>query len=198
MIKKIASATAVILIFAATASADTWHFDKPHSSVSFTVRHMVVAKVNGDFKDFDGTVEFDGQNVESGSVNVTIQVASIETENEKRDNHLKSADFFDVEKYPLMTFRSGKIVKGEGPDFKMTGDLTIRDVTKEVTLDGEFNGTIVDPWGNTRAGFSATGEIDRQDFGVKWNKPLENGGFLVSDRVTIKIEAELVKEKESD
>ena len=193
MFKRVFAIFGAVLILAVSSRADTWHFDKPHSSVNFTVRHMVIAKVNGDFKDFEGTVNFDGKNVESGSVDVTIQVASIETENERRDNHLRSADFFDVEKYPLMTFKSKKIEKDEGSDYKMTGDLTIRDVTREVTLDVEFNGTIVDPWGATRAGFSATGEIDRQDFGVKWNKPLENGGFLVSDMVEIRIEAELVK-----
>jgi len=193
MFKRVFSIFGAVLILAISSRADTWHFDKPHSSVSFTVRHMVIAKVNGDFKDFEGTIDFDGKNVESGSVDVTIQVASIETENEKRDNHLRSADFFDVEKYPLMTFKSKSIAKDEDSDYKMTGDLTIRDVTKEVTLDVEFNGTIVDPWGATRAGFSATGEINRQDFGVKWNKPLESGGFLVSDMVEIRIEAELVK-----
>jgi len=193
MFKRVLAITGAVLILAGSASADTWHFDKPHSSAGFTVRHMVIAKVNGEFKDFEGTINFDGKDVESGSVDVTIQVASIDTENEKRDNHLRSADFFDVEKYPLMTFKSKKIEKDEDSNYKMTGDLTIRDVTKEVTLEVEFNGTIVDPWGATRAGFSAAGEIDRQDFGVKWNKPLESGGFLVSDLVNIKIEAELVK-----
>jgi polyisoprenoid-binding protein YceI len=193
MFKRVFSVIGAVLILAVAASADTWKFDMPHSSVGFTVRHLVIAKVNGEFKDFDGAISFDGENVESGSADVAIQMASVDTENEKRDEHLRSPDFFDAEKFPAMTFKSKKIVKGEDSNYKMTGDLTIRDVTKEVTLDVEFNGSIVDPWGGTRAGFSATGAIDRQDFGVKWNKPLETGGFLVSDQVIIKIEAELVK-----
>lgn len=193
MFKSIFSVIAAVLILAVSASADSWKFDMPHSSVGFTVRHLVIAKVNGAFKDFDGAINFEGENFESGSANIAIQVASIDTENEKRDDHLRSPDFFDVEKFPVMTFNSRKIVKGEGSDFKMIGDLTIRDVTKEVTLVAEFNGAIKDPWGGTRAAFSVSGEINRQDFGVKWNKPLETGGFLVGDQVKINIEAELVK-----
>jgi polyisoprenoid-binding protein YceI len=191
--KKAISLLGAVLLLAATSSADNWKIDKPHTSVGFTVSHLVVTKVNGNFDDFDGMINFDGENVENGSVNVTIQMASIDTDNEQRDNHLKSADFFDVEKFPVMTFKSKKIVDEEGKNFKIIGDLTIRDVTKEVTLDAVFNGTIKDPWGGTRAGFSATGKINRQDFGVKWNQALETGGLLVGDEVTINIETELIK-----
>ncbi len=191
--KKVILLSGAVLLLAATASADTWNFDIPHSSVGFTVTHLVIAKVHGKFNDFGGTIEFDGKNVEGGSIDVAIQMASIDTDNEKRDNHLKSPDFFDVEKFPVMTFKSRKIVDEEGNNFKIIGDLTIRDVTKEVTLNAEHHGTVKDPWGGTRAAFSATGKINRQDFGVKWNKALETGGYLVSDEVTIIIEAELVK-----
>lgn len=182
-----------VLLLAATVSADTWNFDIPHSSVGFTVTHLVIAKVHGKFNDFGGTIEFDGKNVESGSIDVAIQMASIDTDNEKRDNHLKSPDFFDVDNFPVMTFKSRKIVDEEGNNFKIIGDLTIRDVTKEVTLNAEHHGTVKDPWGGTRAAFSATGKINRQDFGVKWNRALETGGYLVSDEVTIIIEAEMIK-----
>jgi polyisoprenoid-binding protein YceI len=193
MFKRVFSVVGAVLILATSASAATWRFDIPHSSVGFTVRHLVIAKVHGEFADFEGTINFEGEDFESGTAEITIQMASIDTDNEKRDEHLKSPDFFDVENFPAMTFKSKKIVKGEGSDLKMIGDLTIRDVTKEVTLDVEYHGTVKDPWGGTRAAFSATGEINRQDFGVKWNKPLETGGFLVGDEVTINIEAELVK-----
>jgi len=193
MMKRTIALIGAVLALAATASADVWNFDKPHTSVGFTVRHLVITKIHGQFKDFDGKIEFDGKNVETGSVDVTIQMGSIDTENQKRDDHLKSPDFFDVEKFPVMTFKSRKIVKGEGSNFKIIGDLTIRDVAKEVALDAEFNGAIKDPWGGKRAGFSAIGKINRQDFGIKWNKALETGGFLVSDEVTINIETELVK-----
>jgi len=193
MMKRTIALIGAVLALAATASADVWNFDKPHTSVGFTVRHLVITKIHGQFKDFDGKIEFDGKNVETGSVDVTVQMGSIDTENQKRDDHLKSPDFFDVEKFPVMTFKSRKIVKGEGSNFKIIGDLTIRDVAKEVALDAEFNGAIKDPWGGKRAGFSAIGKINRQDFGIKWNKALETGGFLVSDEVTINIETELVK-----
>ncbi|UCE66595.1 MAG: polyisoprenoid-binding protein [Candidatus Zixiibacteriota bacterium] len=193
MLKRVFVLFSAVFTLSASTWADVWNIDKPHTSVGFTVRHMVVTKVHGQFKDFDGEIEFDGKNVETGLANITIRMASIDTENQKRDDHLKSADFFDVEKFPMMSFKSKKMIKGEGDNFKITGDLTIKDVTKEVTLDAVFNGTIKDPWGGTRAGFSATGKINRQDFGVKWNQALETGGFLVGDEVTINIETELIK-----
>ncbi len=193
MLKRVFILLGAVFMLTASTWADVWNFDKPHTSVGFTVRHLVVTKVHGQFKDFNGEIEFNGKNVETGSIDVTIQMTSIDTENQKRDDHLKSADFFDVEKFPVMSFKSGKIVRGEGDNFKIIGDLTIRDITKEVTLDAVFNGTIKDPWGGTRAGFSATGKINRQDFGVKWNQALETGGFLVGDEVTINIETELIK-----
>ncbi len=182
-----------VLILAATSNADNWSVDVAHSSIGFSVRHMVVAKTTGKFNDFEGTVQFDGKNIEKGSASIAAQVASIDTDDQKRDDHLRSADFFDVEKYPSMSFKSKKVVKGEGNEFQLVGDLTIKDVTKEVTFDCEFHGLVTDPMGNTRAGFSAETSIDRQDFNVKWNKTLDAGGLVVGNEVTVNLEIELVK-----
>lgn len=193
MFRKVLTVSLGISLIAAAVSADTWKMDKPHTSIGFTVSHLVIAKVRGTFEDFDGVIQFDGKNVENGSVDITIQMASVDTENEKRDNHLKSPDFFDVESYPVMTFKSKKVVKGKGSDFQIIGDLTLRGVTKEVILDAVLNGIINDPMIGNRAGFSATGVINRQDFGVKWNRALESGDFLVGDQVAISIETELVR-----
>jgi polyisoprenoid-binding protein YceI len=155
---------------------------------------MVVSRVKGSFNDFTGTINFDGQNWKDASVTITARAASIDTDNEKRDNHLRSDDFLNAEKYPELTFVSKEVTKGEGNRFTITGDLTIRDVTREVTFDCEFFGTTQDPWGNTRAGFAAQTTIDRQEFGVSWNNTLDAGGLVVSDEVEIMLEIEAVKE----
>jgi polyisoprenoid-binding protein YceI len=126
---------------------------------------------------------------------LTVQIASIDTDNENRDKHLRSPDFFDAAKFPTMTFKTSKVVKGEGNKFQLVGDLTIKDVTKQVTFDCEFHGTVVDPQGGTRAGFSAEATINRQDFNIKWSNVLETGGLVVSDDVTIDLEIEAVKAK---
>lgn len=193
MLKRITIYTFAIIVLGATARADTWDLDKVHSSIGFSVRHLAISKVLGEFREYEGQAEFDPENLEKGSVDISIKTASIDTENQKRDDHLRNADFFDVEKFPEITFKSRKIIKGEGSNLKIVGDLTIKDVTKEVILDGEFNGSVKDPWGGTRAGFSLTAEINRQDFGMTWNKALETGGFVVSDEVKIIIEMELLK-----
>lgn len=169
-----------------------WSIDIPHSSIGFVVKHMVIAKVRGNFNDFNGIIHFDENNLTAGSAEFTVQMASIDTDNEKRNDHLKSADFFDVEKYPMMTFKS-KSVSGNNENFQIVGDLTIKDVTKEVTFDCEYFGSIADPWGNTKSAFSATATINRQDFNVTWNKVIEAGGVVVSDEVKIEIELELAK-----
>jgi polyisoprenoid-binding protein YceI len=195
MIKRFSLTIMLVAILAFGANAETWNLDAVHSSVGFTVKHMVVSKVNGSFAKFDGTVEFDGTNLEQGSVNVTIDVSSVNTNNEKRDNHLKTSDFLDVENYPEMSFKSKSVTAGEDGEFQIVGDLTLRGVTKEVTLEAEFNGTVQDPWGGTRAGFSAHTTIDRQDFGVSFNSALETGGLVVSNDVKINLEIELVKAK---
>lgn len=193
MRKGIVTAASLLLVLASLARAEKWEIDVAHSSVGFSVRHMVVTKTHGKFNDFNGYIDFDGKNVEKGSVEITAQIASIDTDNKKRDDHLRSPDFFDAEKFRTMIFKSKKVIKGKGSEFKLEGDLTIKDVTKEVTFDCEFNGVINDPMGNTRAGFSATAKINRQDFNVKWSKSLDAGGLVVGDEVKINLEIEAVK-----
>lgn len=184
------SALLLLLLPAFTLGAE-WEIDKAHSSVGFNVRHLVIAKVNGQFSDFTGSFVFDTDSLEAGMVEMTVMVASVDTDDEKRDEHLRSPDFFDAATFPEMTFKSKKVHDVSGDSFKITGDLTIRDVTREITFGCTFNGVVKDPWGNTKAGFSATAKINRQDFNVKWNKALDTGGVLVGDEVTINLELEL-------
>lgn len=170
----------------------TWNMDPAHSSVAFVVRHMVFTKVRGTFQTWSGTLTLDDENLANSKVQVEIDVGSIDTREEKRDAHLRSADFFEVEKFPKMTFAS-KRVEGGPSTFQVVGDLTLHGVTKEVTLEVEREGLGKDPWGNERAGFSAKGQINRGDFGLKWNQALETGGVLVSEKVEIQIEISAVK-----
>ena len=193
MFKYLFSFLALVLMLSVSAGAAEWNIDAPHSSVGFSVRHLVVSKTTGHFTAFSGTVSFDGQNVAGGSAEWTIQVASVDTDDQKRDDHLRGADFFDAEKFPAMTFKSTKVIPGEDGSFQLVGDLTIKGMIREVTFDCEFNGVISDPWGGTRAGFSAGAKIDRQDFGMTWNKALDTGGVVVGNTVNIMIEVELVK-----
>ncbi len=193
MYKKTLTAVVLMLVLAVSVPAATWKLDKAHSSIGFSVRHMVISKTTGTFGEFDGAIEFDGKNVMTGSVEVTAQMASVDTDDTKRDDHLRSPDFFDVEKYPTMTFKSTK-VKSTGKDsFELTGMLTIKGISREVTFDCEFNGTMSDPMGNTRAGFSAETEIDRQDFNVSFSKVLDGGGLVVGDMVKLMLELEVIK-----
>ena len=185
-------AGALVVSAVASANAAEWDLDKAHSSAEFKVSHMVVSNVVGKFTDMDATLQFDGKDLATGSVEATVQIASINTANERRDGHLKSADFFDAEQYPTMTFKSTKVIPGEGNEFQLVGDLTMRGVTKPVTFDCEFNGT-VDAMGTTKAGFSATTKVNRQDFGVNWNKTLDNGGLVAGDQVKITLELEFNK-----
>jgi polyisoprenoid-binding protein YceI len=171
-------------------AAGTYAIDKAHTTIGFVARHLVVTKVRGQFNEFEGTVVV-GDTPASSSVNVTIDVASIDTREPQRDAHLKSADFFEHEAHPQITFVSTGIA-ADGGDWKVTGDLTIRGVTKPVTLDVEFNGATPDPWGGTRLGFSAEAEINRNDYGVSFNAALETGGLVVGDKVKLEIEAELI------
>jgi polyisoprenoid-binding protein YceI len=173
-------------------AAGTWQLDKSHSSVEFLVRHLMVSKVRGSFEDFDGTIVI-GETPEQSSVEATISLASVNTGDAKRDEHLRSGEFFDVEKNPSMTFKS-RAVRPDGDTYKVDGDLTILGVTKPVTLDVEFNGLGQDPWGGTRAGFSATAEISRKDFGLEWNVALESGVVLVGDKVKIELEIQAVQQ----
>lgn len=169
-----------------------WNVDSANSSVSFTVRHMMFTKVRGRFHKWSASLAVDEQNLAASKVQVEIDVASIDTGEEKRDAHLRNPDFFNVEKFPKMTFTS-KTVHGKPERFQVVGDLTISGVTKEVTLDVTREGSGKDPWGNERVGFSGSTVINRTDFGLKWNQALETGGLLVGEKVEIDIEISAVK-----
>ena len=168
--------------------AGTWQVDPAHSAVTFTARHMMVAKVRGSFKEFTADIVIADDPLQS-RVDATVQMASVDTGDSSRDEHLRTNDFFAIEQHPTMTFRSTGL-EGSGDEYKLHGDLTIRGVTKPVAFDLEVGGVGKDPWGNTKAGFTATGSISRKDFGVEWNAPLETGGVLVGDKVTIEIDVE--------
>jgi polyisoprenoid-binding protein YceI len=170
--------------------AGTWAIDPMHSEVGFSVRHLMVSKVRGKFNKFSGQI-VTGEDLPSSSVTAEIELASIETGAEPRDAHLRSPDFFDIENYPLMTYRSTGI-RADGDGYIVDGELTLKGVTRSVPLKLEVNGFGPDPYGGTRAGFSATAEINRQDFGVNWNAAIEGGGVVVSDKVAIHLEIEAV------
>ncbi|NLI67833.1 MAG: YceI family protein [Bacilli bacterium] len=168
----------------------TWNVDASHTTVSFVVKHMMVTKVRGTFSDIEGKIEGDPENFENAKVTFRVGVDSIDTKNEDRDNHLRSADFFDVENHPNMTFESKKIEKVGDNQYKLTGDLTIRGTTKETTFDVEYLGKGTNPWGVEVVGFEARATISRKEFGLTWNQALETGGVLVSDDVKIEIDLE--------
>ena len=170
--------------------AGTWEIDPVHSEVGFTARHMMVSKVRGRFTTFSGEIAL-GENPEQSSVTATIDLTSINTGNEQRDQHIRSADFFEVNKYTTMTYRSTGI-RAEGDHYIVDGELTLKDVSKEVPLTLELNGFGPDPYGGTRAGFTATAEINRRDFGVNFSAPMETGGVVVSDKIAIQLEIEAV------
>ncbi len=166
-----------------------WKIDPTHSEFTFKVKHMMISTVSGEFEKFDTTVGTNGDDFTNADVNVEVEVDSIKTKNEDRENHLKSDDFFNAEKYPLITFKS-KSFDGE----TLVGDLTIRDVTKEVALDAEFNGIAVDPYGQTKAGFELSGEINRKEFGLMWSAVTEAGSVVVSDKVKLGINVQFIKQ----
>jgi polyisoprenoid-binding protein YceI len=169
-----------------------WDIDTGHSAIHFWVRHMVISKVHGRFAKWSGAIQLDEQDPSRSSVEVRIDTASIDTQVADRDAHLRSADFLDVARYAQMTFRSTRIEK-VGQAYRVTGDLDLHGVVREVTLEAEFAGTGKDPWGNERAGFSAKASLDRREFGLVWNAALETGGVLVGEKVEIAIELEAVK-----
>lgn len=170
--------------------AGTWVIDPSHSEVGFSVRHLMVSKVKGNFETFEGVVTIAENPLES-SVTAEVDLNSINTRDEGRDGHLKSADFFDTETHPKLTFASTSVI-ADGDDYKVTGDLTIKGVTKQVVLDLEFNGVHPDPWGGTRAGFSAETEISRADFGIDFSIPMDGGGVVVGDKIKVTLEVEAV------
>lgn len=175
-----------------------WQIDSAHSDITFSVRHMMISKVRGRFTAFSGTINFDEDTPSNSSVHVEIEAASIDTQEADRDNHLRSADFLNAETYPKLIF-VGKEVKQTGENKgKLIGDLTIRDVTKEVVLDVEYAGQAKSPWGTYSAGFYGSTEINRKDFGLTWNQALETGGVLVGDKIKVEIDLEIVKQVETE
>lgn len=174
-----------------------WQIDNVHSSIQFSVRHMMLAKVRGEFEKFSGTINLDEANPAASTVDVQIEAASINTREAQRDGHLRSPDFFDVATHPKLTFKSKRVDVKDGHHAVVVGDLTIRDVTKEVALDVEYMGQSKTPFGTTNAGFEATTKINRKDFGLVWNAVLETGGVAVGDEITITIDLELVKQPDA-
>ena len=180
---------------AAKTATSTWTIDPTHSIAEFAVKHLVVTTVKGRFRDLEGTIHIDEAQPENSSVEAAIQVASIDTNVPDRDAHLRSDDFFNAEKYPRITFVSTNLQRVSDTNYKLDGVLTIREVSKPVVLDTEFEGEIDDPWGNRRSAFTATTQISRKEFGVKWNQALEAGGMVVSDNVKITLHIEAIQQK---
>jgi polyisoprenoid-binding protein YceI len=174
-------------------ATERWQIDSSHSGVYFTVRHLMIAKVRGQFSRWTGTLTVPDGDFLRASLDVAIDATSIETGVADRDAHLRSADFFDTARYPEATFRS-TVVTRTGDRLQLVGDLTIRDITRSVTLDVEELGVVKDPWGNQRAAFAAKGSINRSDFGLRWNQALETGGVVVSERVDLEIELQAVRQ----
>lgn len=177
-------------------SATQWDFDKAHSSINFSVRHLMVSKVRGQFLDWSGTLLLDHDDITRSKVEVTIQAASIDTKEEKRDAHLRGPDFFDVEKFPTLGFKSTSIDKVSDEELKIHGELTIHGVTKPVTLVTEVSGIQKDLWGGTRTGFSASVTIQREDYGLHYNAALEAGGVVIGKKVEVTLEIEAVRRAE--
>jgi polyisoprenoid-binding protein YceI len=189
-----ATALAATLSLPAAATTSTWQIDPNHSSAQFAVRHLGLSTVRGAFTKVNGTIQFDDKDITKSSVDVTIDAASVDTRVDGRDKDLRSDHFFEVEKYPTLTFKSTKVEQVEVGKLKVTGDLTIHGVTKQVVLDVEGpTAAVKDPWGNQRAAASATTKINRQDFGVKWNAKMDNGGWVLGDDVAITIDVEMVQ-----
>lgn len=180
---------------AQAAKQTTWTIDPAHTHAGFAIKHLMIATVRGQFTDVKGTVLVDESDPTSAKAEITIGTGSVTTGDAKRDAHLRSPDFFDVERYPAITFRSKRVERKSGDTFRVIGDLTIRDVTREVPVDIELTGRAKDPWGNERAAFEANTKINRGDYGLTWNAALEAGGVLVGDEVKISIEAELVRQQ---
>lgn len=175
------------------AATGTWAIDPSHSTIGFSVRHAMIAKVRGSFGEFEGSFTIDGADLAASSATVTITAASIDTSSADRDAHLKSADFLDVENFPQLTFTSTG-VSVQGPNVSLTGDLTIRGIARPVTVEYEYVGTSQDPWGNQRIGFEGSAKISRKDFDLTWNAALETGGVLVGDEITLILDVEAVKQ----
>ncbi len=187
--------TLIVLTGVSLGQSTHWKLDKAHSGVNFSVAHLVISEVTGLFSDYDVTVVSDRDDFTDAKVNVVIKTTSVNTQVEKRDQHLRSDDFFNSEKFPDMKFVGKTIEKQDRNEYVLVGDLTIRDITKEVRLDVLFGGITQDPWGNTRAGFKITGEVDRFAFGLKWNAATEAGGLVAGETIRIICNIEVIKPK---
>lgn len=181
----------------ATLTKTKWAIDKTHTQIQFKVKHLMVSSVTGKFTKFDGEIESYEDDLETTNVLFTVDADSITTGSEERDAHLRSPDFFDVEKYPKLIFKSTAMRKIDEEYYELYGNLTIKNITKQITLDVEYGGTVKDPYGKQVSGFTITGKIHRKDWDLKWNMPLETGGVLVNDDVKIMCEIELAKESEN-
>jgi polyisoprenoid-binding protein YceI len=190
LIIAIASISSVIAI----SQSKSWKLDKSHSSINFAVDHLLISETKGQFKDYTISTTATKPDFTDAQIDITIQAASINTEDESRDGHLKSADFFDVEKYPTITFKGKSFKKVKGNFYKLNGDLTMHGVTKPVTLDAQFKGIVKTPFGDTRAGVNVYGEIDRYAHGLKWNKAMETGGLAVGQKVRLAASVELIQQ----
>jgi len=176
-------------------STTKWALDPTHSEIQFKVKHLLISTVSGDFKKFDATVETSGDDFTTAKISFSADISSISTNNEQRDAHLRTGDFFDAENHPQLTFVSDKLTKTGDEEYALHGKLTMRGITKDVTLKAEFGGSTVDPWGNDRVGFELSGKIDRRDFGVSFGMVSETGEFLLGNDVKIFANAEFVKQK---
>lgn len=194
MTRKFTIMALALLLVPAALSADTYTVDSTHSEVSFRIRHFV-SQTPGKFSDYAATFELDPKNLESSKVDFVIQAASIDTDDDDRDKHLRSEDFFGVETHPTLSFRSSKIRNVGGDRFEVTGTMSIRGVEKVITVPVEFLGFIKDPWGGERAGFESTFTINRKDYGIEWNKALDAGGVVLGEEVKVTLNLELVKQK---
>lgn len=192
--KKITLALTIAFCTVALRAQSVWKVDPAHSTLGFSVAHLVVSETEGRFRVYEGTIESKKEDFTDARIVFTVDAKSIDTGNEKRDDHLRSEDFFHVEKFPHLTFRSISFKKVSGNKYVLEGDLTIRDVTKRVKFDVTYNGQTKSPWGQTVAGFKATSVINRTDFGLKWNKALETGGWVVGEDVYINLKLEFVKQ----
>jgi polyisoprenoid-binding protein YceI len=190
----ITTGLAAVLSLPAPAASSTWQIDPAHSEALFSIRHLTISTVRGGFSKIKGTISFDDKDVSKSVVDVAIDMSTVDTREPKRDDDLRSDKFFDVTHYPTMSFKSKKVEQVAAGKLKVTGDLTMHGVTKEVVLDVDGpTAAIKDPWGNQRAAATATTKINRQDFGVKWNKTIDNGGVMLGDEVSITIDVEMIQ-----
>ncbi len=194
LVMMFAISSALVSVTGVSAEMTRWNLDHDHTTLGFQVKHMVVSKTNGKFLEYSGVVEMDPEAKEFKTIEAVIQTKSVFTDHKKRDEHLRSPDFFDAKTFPTMTYTM-KSYKKTGDTYTALGDLTLRGVTKEITLVGTFNGVAKDPWGNTRAGFTAEGTLNRKDYGMKFSKMLDNGGLMVGDEVKLMLEIEVIQEK---